>query len=163
VRHCCIERSAHPISSCRTPRSGLTGLPISDSCGFCEVSGGLVSLRCTARRPSPQCNCAHVDPLECDCAVHVEEVAGQHGRRLGAQELAPGRVGVPDRRREYPQPLENTADRRWLPAVAEFARSSFWVHWYFPAMILSDHAHDQQRTISTAIASWRGGRPTRLG
>jgi hypothetical protein len=21
----------------------------------------------------------HVDPLECDCTIHVEEVAGQHG------------------------------------------------------------------------------------
>jgi hypothetical protein len=35
----------------------------------------------------------HGDPQECDCAVHMEEVTGQHRRCLRAQELPPGRVG----------------------------------------------------------------------
>jgi hypothetical protein len=53
----------------------------------------------------------HVDALECDCAVHMEEVASQHRRRLGTQELPPGRVGAPDRRWGYPQLLQHAADR----------------------------------------------------
>jgi hypothetical protein len=52
----------------------------------------------------------HVDPLECDCAVHMEELTRQHGRRLGAQELPPGRAGVSDRRWRYPQPLQDAAN-----------------------------------------------------
>jgi hypothetical protein len=44
----------------------------------------------------------HIDPLECHRAVHREKVARQHGRRLGAQELSPGRVSVPGRRGWYP-------------------------------------------------------------
>jgi hypothetical protein len=44
----------------------------------------------------------HVDPFEGDGAVDVEEVHGQHGRRLRAQEPPPGRVGRPQRRRRYP-------------------------------------------------------------
>jgi hypothetical protein len=48
----------------------------------------------------------HVDSLERDRAVHMEEIAGQHGRGLGAQELPPGRVGVPDRRWRDARPLQ---------------------------------------------------------
>src|SRR5689334_17204660 len=47
----------------------------------------------------------HIDPSESDRAVHGEEVARQHGGRLSAQELPPRRVGVPARRRRYPQAL----------------------------------------------------------
>ena len=61
----------------------------------------------------------HVDPSERHRPVHVKEVACQHRRRLRAQELPPGRVGVPDRCRRYPQPLENAADCRGSHAVAE--------------------------------------------
>ena len=51
-RHCCIERSAHPVSSCRTSRRGLTGLQMSALCRFPEVPEGFrLSLRCTARAP----------------------------------------------------------------------------------------------------------------
>ena len=40
-----------------------------------------------------------VQAPECHCAVHMEEIGGQHGRGLGVQELPPCRVGVPFRRR----------------------------------------------------------------
>jgi hypothetical protein len=43
-----------------------------------------------------------VDPFEGDRAVHVEEVDGEHGRSLRAQEPAPGRVGGPHWCRRYP-------------------------------------------------------------
>jgi hypothetical protein len=33
-----------------------------------------------------------VQALEGECAVHVEEIAGQYGRRLGGKELSPGGV-----------------------------------------------------------------------
>jgi hypothetical protein len=62
----------------------------------------------------------HVDPLEGDCAVHMEEVTRQHGQRLGAQDLPPSRVGVSDRRWRYPQPLQDAADGGGSHAVAEF-------------------------------------------
>jgi hypothetical protein len=52
----------------------------------------------------------HVDPLKCDCAVHMEEVTGKHRRGLGAEKLSPGRVGVPDQGWRYPQPLQDAAD-----------------------------------------------------
>jgi hypothetical protein len=61
----------------------------------------------------------HVDPLERHCAVHMEKVARQHRRRLRAQELPPGRIVAPDRRRRYPQPLENAANRGRSHAVAD--------------------------------------------
>jgi hypothetical protein len=51
-RHCCIERSAHPNSSCRAPRSGLTGFQMFSLYRFSEVSErSRLSLRCTARVP----------------------------------------------------------------------------------------------------------------
>jgi hypothetical protein len=81
----------------------------------------------------------------------MEEVAGQHRRCLRAQELSPGRVGVPDRRRWYPEPLENAADRRRPHAVAEleqFALNSL----VSPAGILPGHALDQR--THTVIDGW---------
>jgi hypothetical protein len=61
----------------------------------------------------------HIDPLKRHHAVHVEEVAGQQGRRLRAQKLPPGRVGAPGRCWRYPQPLHHTADRGRSHAMAE--------------------------------------------
>ena len=61
----------------------------------------------------------HVDPFQGDGAVDVEEVHGQHGRGLRAQEPSPGRVGGSQRCRRYPPPLEDPADRGCADAVAE--------------------------------------------
>ena len=60
-----------------------------------------------------------VEPLEGHRAVDVEEVAGQHRRRRGAQELPPGGVGLSLRGRRDPQGLEDPADRRGADPVAE--------------------------------------------
>ena len=62
----------------------------------------------------------HVDPFQGDRAVDVEEVHGQHGRGLGAQEPSPGRVGRSQGRRRYPPQLEDAADRGCADPVAEF-------------------------------------------
>ena len=53
----------------------------------------------------------HVQTLEGEGAVHMEEVAGEHGRRLGAQESAPRGVVAADRCRRDAQPFEDSADR----------------------------------------------------
>ena len=57
-----------------------------------------------------------VQALEGNCAVHVEEVGGKHGRGLGVQDVPPGLVGVPFRSRRDLQCLEDPADcapTRW--------------------------------------------------
>jgi hypothetical protein len=62
----------------------------------------------------------HVDPFECHGAIHMEEVHGQHGRSLRAQELPPCRVGVPGWCWRYLSLFEDSADRRSADAVAKF-------------------------------------------
>src|ERR1022692_1731531 len=47
-----------------------------------------------------------VQALQRQRAAGVEEVGGEHGRRLGVQELPPGRAGVPFRRGRNAQCLE---------------------------------------------------------
>jgi hypothetical protein len=99
----------------------------------------------------------HVDPLECDCAVHGEEVAGQHGRCRGAQELPPGRVGAPVWHWGDPQPLEHAADRGGPHAMTQFEQLAP-IRWY-PQLWFSL----AMRAISTDTASSMGGRPRRWG
>jgi hypothetical protein len=84
----------------------------------------------------------HVDSLERDRAVHMEEIAGQHGRGLGAQELPPGRVGVPDRRWRDARPLQDAADRGGSDTVTEFEQLAL-DSLVSPADILPGHALDQ--------------------
>ena len=64
-----------------------------------------------------------VDPFQGDGAVDVEEVHGQHGRRLRAQEPPPGRVGRSQGAGGSPQP-EDPADRECPNPVAEVCSSS---------------------------------------
>ncbi len=52
-------------------------------------------------------------------AVHVEDVHGQHRRRLRTQELPPRRVGLPPGRRWQPEGLQDPADRGGAHPVAE--------------------------------------------
>ena len=85
----------------------------------------------------------HVDPFQGDRAVDVEEVHGQHGRGLRAQEPSPGRVGGPQRCRWYPPPLEDPADRGCADAVAEleqFALDALVA----PGLVLAGHPFDQR-------------------
>jgi hypothetical protein len=60
-----------------------------------------------------------VQAPECHCAVHMEEIGGQHRRGLGVQELPPCRVGVPCRHRRDMQGLEDPTDRGGADPVAE--------------------------------------------
>jgi hypothetical protein len=60
-----------------------------------------------------------VQALESHCAIHMEEVDGEHRRCLGAQELPPSRVGLPSRRRRDLQSLEDATDRGRADPVAE--------------------------------------------
>jgi hypothetical protein len=71
----------------------------------------------------------HVDPFQGDGAVDVEEVYGQQGRGLRAQEPSRGGIRGPQRCRRYPPPLEDPADRRCADAVAELESSSPWMRW----------------------------------
>src|SRR6266550_9246836 len=52
-----------------------------------------------------------IQTLEGYCAVHVKEVGGEHSGGLCVQELPPGGVGVPFRRRGDLQCFEDPADR----------------------------------------------------
>ena len=54
----------------------------------------------------------HVEPLQGECAVDVEEVDREHAGGLGAQELPPGGVGTPHRRWWEPVALQNASDGR---------------------------------------------------
>jgi hypothetical protein len=60
-----------------------------------------------------------VRALQGHCAVHVEEVRGEHHRCLGMQELPPRRVGAPLRCRGNLQRLDDPADRGHADPVAE--------------------------------------------
>jgi len=60
-----------------------------------------------------------VQAAESHCAVHVEEIGGEHRRCLGVHELPPGRVGAPLRRRGDLHCLEDAADGRCADPVAE--------------------------------------------
>ena len=61
----------------------------------------------------------HVQALERDRAVNMEEVGGEHGRGLHVQELLPAQVGVPLRGRRILEALT-----RW-PSFS----SSPWILW----------------------------------
>jgi hypothetical protein len=81
-------------------------------------------------------------PRSVTVGVHVEEVAGQHGRLLGVRELPPSRVGVPDRSRRYPLLVQDAADAGRCHVVAKFeqlALDSF----VSPAGILPGQALDR--------------------
>jgi hypothetical protein len=98
-----------------------------------------------------------IQALERYCAVHVEEVGGEHRRYLGAQELPPGRVGVPRRHGGICRALRT---RRIVdaPTLWPSLSSSPWIRWY-PQPLFSVAS----RSISAAISAPAGGRPLRFG
>jgi hypothetical protein len=51
----------------------------------------------------------------------MEEITGQHGRRLGEKEAPPGGVVTAHRRWWYPAAFEDPADRGGADPVAEAA------------------------------------------
>ena len=100
-----------------------------------------------------------VQALEGHCAVHVEEVDGEHRGGLCVQELPPGRIGAPLRCRRDPQGLENPADRGCADPVAEleqFALDSL----VSPAMVLDGEPLDERGDLG---ADRRPTPPMRVG
>jgi hypothetical protein len=61
----------------------------------------------------------HVDPFQGERAVDVEEVDGQQGRGLRADEPPPSRISGSVRCRRYAPLLDDPADRGRPDAVAE--------------------------------------------
>jgi hypothetical protein len=99
----------------------------------------------------------HVETPQRDRAVDVEEVDGEHAGGLGAQELPPAGVGMPDRCRWDVVALEDPPDRRGTDPVAEFeqlARDPLVSQFGLSVAI---------RTTSAANTSSIGGRPARFG
>ncbi len=99
-----------------------------------------------------------VQALERDRAVHVEEVGGEHRRGLHVQELPPGRIGVPPRRRGYLQVLEDPPDRRCANAVTELEQLAL-DPLVPPAVVLDSEPLDQRGHLG---ADWRSTRPVRI-
>jgi hypothetical protein len=98
-----------------------------------------------------------VAPAQGHCAGDVEEVDGQHAGSLGAQELPPPGVGVPDRCRWDAVALEDPADRRGADAVTESEQLA--LHLRYPPCGFSVAI----RATSAAMMSLTGGRPGRFG
>jgi hypothetical protein len=97
-----------------------------------------------------------VQALEGHCAADVKEAGGEHRRCLGAQELPPGRVGVPEGSQGDLQGLENPADRGGAHPVTELEQFAlgFVPQRWFPVV---------GRSISAAFSALTGGRPVRCG
>src|SRR6185295_2449047 len=94
-----------------------------------------------------------VEPPQRYRAVDVEEVDREHAGGVGAQELPPRGVGVPDRGRRDAVSLEDSADRRGADPVAELEQLAL-----HPAISQFGLSVDIC-TISAATASSIGGRP----
>ena len=83
-----------------------------------------------------------VEPPQCHRAVDVEEVDRQHAAGLGAQELPPTGVGVPQRSWWDAVALQDPPDRRGTDAVAEHEQLSLDSR-VAPARVLLRHPHHQ--------------------
>ena len=87
----------------------------------------------------------------------LEEVDREHAGGLGAQELPPTGVGVPQRSRWDPVALQDPPDRRGADAVAELEQLALDPH--IPQRGFSRAI----RTTKAARTSSIGGRPVRFG
>jgi hypothetical protein len=101
----------------------------------------------------------HVEPLQGECAVDVEEVDGEHAAGLRAQELPPAGVGVPRRSRWDPVTLQDAPDGRGADAVAELEQLALPPH-ISPARVLARHPHHQSN--DDLVDRWASG-PVRVG
>jgi len=96
-----------------------------------------------------------VQALEGYRAVDVEEIGGEHACGLPVQELPPGRVGLPFRRRRYAQGPEDPADRGGADLVAELEQLAL-DPLVSPPVILAGEPLDQHYDLRAD-----GGRPVR--
>ena len=100
-----------------------------------------------------------VQALQRQRAVDMEEIGGEHARRLSAQELPPGRVGLPFRRGRDLQGLEDPADGGGADPVAELEQFTL-DPLVSPAVILAGELPDQHYDLR---ADRRTARPVRVG
>ena len=100
-----------------------------------------------------------VQALERYRAVHVEEIGGEHGRRLGVQELPPRGVSAPFRCWQNLQGFADTADRGCADPVAELEQLAL-DPLVSPAVILSGEPLDQRGDLG---ADRRPSRAVRVG
>jgi len=98
-----------------------------------------------------------VQPSQRHRAVHVEEIGGEHGRCLGAQEPPPRRVSTPFRCRGDLQRLEDPADGGRADPVAELEQLALDPH-VPPAVVLGGEPLDQRGDLG---ADRRPSRPVR--
>jgi hypothetical protein len=84
----------------------------------------------------------HVDPLQGERAVDVEEVDRERARGLRTQELPPTGVTVPQRRWWDAVALQDPPDRRSAHAVAELEQLAL-DPLVAPARVLPRHPHHQ--------------------
>jgi hypothetical protein len=104
---------AGPVAEVHEQVSGLLGGP-----GAVWVGGDAEDVRVPAADLE---NEEHVQALQREGAVDVEEVAGQYRGRLRGKEPAPGGVVAARRCRWYPEPFEDAPDRGRADPVAEAA------------------------------------------
>ena len=86
-----------------------------------------------------------------DCAVHAEEIGGEHRGGLRVQELPPGRVGASLRCGRDLQRLEHPADRGRADPVAEFQQFAL-DPLVSPAVVVGGEPLDQSGDLG---ADWR--------
>ena len=100
-----------------------------------------------------------LQPLERHCAVQVEQAGGEHRGGLRAQELPPGCIGVPLRRRGYLQRLEDPPDRGRAHPVAELKQFAL-DPLIAPAVVLVGESLDERCDLG---ADRRPACPVRVG
>ena len=165
VRQDCVERPSElpsPVTDQEPEiRSAITQI-------HQEVAGLLCGPRPVRARSDtedvhvPRAHLDHeeaVQALQCHRAVHVEEVDREHRGCLGMQELPPGRVGAPLRRRRDLQGLENPSDGGRADPVADLQQLTL-DPLVAPAVVLGGEPLDQRGNLS---AGRRPSRPARLG
>jgi hypothetical protein len=89
----------------------------------------------------------------------MEEVAGQHRRGLCAEELPPGRIGVPVRRGKYACSLQDPLDGAGTDLVSELEQLTL-NPLVAPIVVLGGHPFDQPRDRvvdrRTPVSVWVG-------
>ena len=97
----------------------------------------------------------HVDPLQRDRAVDVEEIAGQRRRGLGAEKLSPGRAVCSDGGRRYSERLEDPADRGGADPAADLQQFAL------DALIAPGRVLSSELLGEGSSSGSMGGRPVR--
>src|SRR4051794_25482090 len=129
--------------------SGLLGGP-----GSVRVSGHAQDMQVAVADLEHE---QHVEASQRKRAVDVEEVDCEHAGGLGAQELPPAGIGVPDRCRWDPGARQDPPERRGADTATEVEQ--FAPDLWYPRRGFSGAI----RTTKAARTSSIGGRPVRLG